>query len=821
MQTKWTLYFSIILLVATVLPLSAQEVQPSPYPQAYTQPPPPPVRLSAEWEEVQALLVSWRDQHSVLLREIVRHGSQAAKVIIFASNPSAVSSYLTAGGVSLSNVEILSPDYDSIWIRDYGPWTIYQSDVDSLMIADWIYNRPWRPNDNNIPVFIAEHLGLPVYRATETPYDWVHTGGNNLGDGMGTIFSSDLVLEENFGKTEAQIDEIAKLYLGADRYVKFPSLPYDAIHHLDMHMRFIDEETVIVGAYPEGVADGPQIEENLAYLRHEVPTAFGNEYRIIRIPMPPDGSGRYPDNNGHYRTYTNSLFVNGTVLVPIYEERYDTTALRIYQEALPGYNIVGIDCNGIIPSFGAIHCITKLVGVHNPLWIAHARLRDQEQSETPYPVEAIIKHRTGISTASLHYRRAGESSYTALPMTLADSAAATWTASIPPQAENTVVEYYIAAQASDGKTQQRPMVAPEGYFRFKVDALQPAFAPAQAELCPGQSLAFENLTIGTYDSLRWHFPGGQPATATVENPAVVYPQSGRYDLRLVVYKGNLTDTLLHEQAVIVRHLSQPYVETFAGTAPPADWEVDNPDDDAAFWEWSNETLCEPGFMAVNNFSVDTRGTRDYLRAHFDLSSLDEPMLYFKLAYAQRNSTLAERLRVHLIDCDGQRLTVFDKAGSELATAPPQLTPFQPESCEQWRLEMVDLSAFAGEAVTVEFEQLGGYGNFLYLGEVEVGNDRSSFLPIRAKTALAATLFPNPARGQVMLSLDSPAAGHLEWTLLNALGQAARSGSTSVGQGPQEAQLPLQALVPGHYRLQLVLRTEQTTARETTLSLVVE
>jgi agmatine/peptidylarginine deiminase len=86
--------------------------------------------------------------------------------------------------------------------------------------------------------------------------------------------------------------------------------------------------------------------------------------------MPPAANGQYPNTNGDYRTYTNSVFVNKTIIVPFYEEKYDTIARRIYENLLPGYNVVGIDCNKIIPSLGAIHCITKEVGVLDPLMIS-------------------------------------------------------------------------------------------------------------------------------------------------------------------------------------------------------------------------------------------------------------------------------------------------------------------------------------------------------------------------------------------------------------------------------------------------------------------
>ena len=36
------------------------------------------------------------------------------------------------------------------------------------------------------------------------------------------------------------------------------------IHHVDMHMKLLDEETILVGEYPEGVSDYYLIESNIA-----------------------------------------------------------------------------------------------------------------------------------------------------------------------------------------------------------------------------------------------------------------------------------------------------------------------------------------------------------------------------------------------------------------------------------------------------------------------------------------------------------------------------------------------------------------------------
>ena len=234
-----------------------------------------------------------------------------------------------------------------------------------------------------------------MYNTTQPPYDLMATGGNFMSDGMGTAFSSKLIEDENSGgyawngpsgnvyypnHTISEIENIMQEFMGIDTYIIMETLPHDGIHHIDMHMKLLDEETILMAEYPAGVADGPQIEANLQYVLNNYNSAFGTAYKVVRIPSPPSSGGYFPDNNGYYRTYTNSVFLNNTVLVPFYREEYDTIAQRIYEEVLPGYNIVGIDVDNsgtnLISYSGAIHCITHSVGVDDPLLIQHQSLED-------------------------------------------------------------------------------------------------------------------------------------------------------------------------------------------------------------------------------------------------------------------------------------------------------------------------------------------------------------------------------------------------------------------------------------------------------------
>ncbi|MFK7784633.1 MAG: agmatine deiminase family protein [Crocinitomicaceae bacterium] len=438
------------------------------------------IRTAAEWEEIQTLVITWTGQFNSIQSQIVEAAQEECLVLIACGDSNQVKSQLNTAGVTITNVDFLEIPFNSIWMRDYAGNTMYKNDVDSLFLVDWIYNRP-RPYDDVMPEEHAAYHNIPIYTTTLAPTDLVNTGGNFMADGLGTGFASELILEENepgnpysvTAKTEAQIDAIKMDWMGLDRYIKMPILPYDGIHHIDMHMKLLDEETLLVSEYPSGVADGPQIEANLQYVLSNFNSSFGTPYKVVRITVPPSTSGLYPDNNGYYRTYSNSVFVNKTILMPSYRQEYDTVAIRTYEEALPGYTVVPIDVdnNGqnLISLSGAIHCITHSIGVDDPLWIVHQALDDTSDDVNPYTVSAEIKHRSGISSATMYYRTAGSGAYASVPMT--NTGGATWVADIPAQTIGTTIQYYVEGNAVNGKTTVRPLVAPTGYWEFDVTAV--------------------------------------------------------------------------------------------------------------------------------------------------------------------------------------------------------------------------------------------------------------------------------------------------------------------------------------------------------------
>jgi agmatine/peptidylarginine deiminase len=93
-------------------------------------------------------------------------------------------------------------------------------------------------------------------------------------------------------------------------------------------------------------------------------------FDVTRIPMPDNRRRRV------FRTYTNVLVLNQTVLVPTFRQnrRHERRALRAFAEAYPDRRIVGIVSDGVMGLAGALHCTAIAVpALRPPGAVARAR----------------------------------------------------------------------------------------------------------------------------------------------------------------------------------------------------------------------------------------------------------------------------------------------------------------------------------------------------------------------------------------------------------------------------------------------------------------
>jgi hypothetical protein len=78
-----------------------------------------------------------------------------------------------------------------------------------------------------------------------------------------------------------------------------------------------------------------------------------------------------------------------------------------------------------------------------------------------------------------------------------------------------------------------------------------AAASAAQQLCPGTCTSFLNLSIRSV-GCQWSFPGASPDTSTAFNPSgICYASPGSYDVTLIAFNANGTDTVVLEDAITV------------------------------------------------------------------------------------------------------------------------------------------------------------------------------------------------------------------------------------------------------------------------------
>jgi hypothetical protein len=163
-----------------------------------------------------------------------------------------------------------------------------------------------------------------------------------------------------------------------------------------------------------------------------------------------------------------------------------------------------------------------------------------------------------------------------------------------------------------------------------------------------------------------------------------------------------------------RHIAEAVNEKF--TTNLVNWINQNVDNDAVTWTTQSNT-CNANSAMINNRALENTGKTDRLRKVIDLSNMDLATLTFDVAYARYDATKFDRLKVYAVSCTGVQTLVYDKSGIALATAPDQTTLFTPTDCSQWRTETINLSAYSNKTVELVFENIGGWGNRLFLDNI--------------------------------------------------------------------------------------------------------
>ena len=270
----------------------------------------------------------------------------------------------TEVGVDMDHVTFVIAPTDDFFVRDYGPWYIFEDKQPA--IVDNLYYPEYRPKDDSISWVFSEFWDIPMY-GMNLRYE----GGNMMEDGRGQGVSDAYVVYSNNNDEEDLRNKIRD-YLGID---PLHLLTSNYFGHVDCWGKYLAPDKILIAKLPENDYLYSDF-EGIAHYFSTTNCCWGYPYRVYRVDIP---------NSGHNTVapYTNSLILNKTVYLPMGTDSvYNQNAIAVYQEAMPGYEILAVEGSENTPwvAGDALHCRTRGVMDFDMLFVDHRDVIFGEQA---------------------------------------------------------------------------------------------------------------------------------------------------------------------------------------------------------------------------------------------------------------------------------------------------------------------------------------------------------------------------------------------------------------------------------------------------------
>ena len=322
-------------------------------------------RLSGEFEPQRAMLLSISDlqpHHHGVLKELIAKTSGHLPIVILVNDKKQLETAVTIAestGVNLNHVSFFVFKLDTIWLRDFGPR--FLESKSGTQSIDFYYDGT-RPQDDQFPNHWGELAGIK-----NTTVEWTLQGGNLISNGQGLAFTSTRFFEDNhvrfpFRNSPGNVEyERRKLVVDSfkkecniDRLLFLRPLTPEATKHVDMLTTFLTPDHMLVARVDPRVdpVNAQILDENARFLR--TVKVDGRPMRVDRIDIPPR-QGKY------WSPYTNVIFANDLVLMPVYKSDSPaliSRAIQTYRNLLPGKHVDTIDMTTMQKLEGALHCLS-------------------------------------------------------------------------------------------------------------------------------------------------------------------------------------------------------------------------------------------------------------------------------------------------------------------------------------------------------------------------------------------------------------------------------------------------------------------------------
>lgn len=285
------------------------------------------------------------------------------------------------------------------------------------------------------------------------------------------------------------------------------------------------------------------------------------------------------------------------------------------------------------------------------------------------------------------------------------------------------------------------------------------FCQEKISICEGESVTFRHESYnGPINSITWSFPGGSPTSSSSDVVGITYNSMGEYDATLTVGNSAGSDSKKLSKIVNVHSKTADffdnwiYEEYFEDPGTFDDfWIVENPSGGRA-WELTTKAAFSGDRSVYMNNNINGLDFIDNLiTPSFKISTVKNPVLQFKVAFAKKTSTSEDKLTIYYSYTCGQFWSIFNVQNvNDLNSVNNTVFgDFKPKESE-WKDIEVSLPNFvkSRDNVRFKFEFKSGGGNNIYLDDFKVRNatgiDEFKSIPFK--------VYPNPANEVINIDL---------------------------------------------------------------------
>lgn len=307
--------------------------------------------LPGEFEPAERLFIAWDESLARFLLDIMTAAWDEVPITVLLApdqSDDGLNHVLRGLGMDPNAVQRVRVPMGSVWIRDFGPMVV-RAAGGRRQIVDFGYLLD--KEEDGLPGALGSAL-WPHWTVQRSALEF--EGGNVQSDGHGRCVTTAGYVEQLHAlatAAERRLHGELRDRLGCHTIAVVPPLHGEPTGHVDMFATVTGPAQIIVGRYDAAVDP-----ENAVRLDRTAIILRRAGFRVRRLPMPDHG-------DGVFRSYTNSLAINGVVIVPVYPEAAagEDEAFAVFRAAYPGRRIVPVVASDIITLYGAVHCATLTV----------------------------------------------------------------------------------------------------------------------------------------------------------------------------------------------------------------------------------------------------------------------------------------------------------------------------------------------------------------------------------------------------------------------------------------------------------------------------